>query len=410
MNERDYMIALTDAISAIEENPKKISEVANVLYKKYKVPVDVTIDLLTKKDKISTTSPELLYVLGEGLQISVENYHPNDVTERMMQWKYQIQKLPKNLEFKAWEICEDQWSGRIMASELMMLRDAQKINYNPNAQRVMKRYTKGTEECFRIWINQKAVKEMEELFENGTFIPNAITLNMPEGTDFDYSDDGIVTIKHIKHFDITDGYHRYIAMSNVYNKKNKEWDYPMGLRITNYTDAKSRQLIFQEDQKTKMRKVDSNSMNTASIANKVVQRLNVDNTTNLNGLINTTGGIIDAAELAEIIQRTYFLAGKTDSRVKELLAEKKAREEIADGLRAVTEERPEVLEKHWSRYFLYCLIYNVSTGIKDSKQLLEYTDYMAEEAKKEKMFRTCNVTRVDLRRLSELRKKCAIDV
>ena len=373
---------------------KRIKEYAERLNKLYKIPNGLSSDYLTKRLDIETASPEIKTAIGKVMGVDVDD-------SVIAGWKYETPKLPKQLTYEMIQIADDQWIGKISVKELMQLRDAQIIKYNENTQRVMKRIHKGYEEIYQISLNKKAILSMEELFRDGIYIPNTITLNIPEGTDFIYRN-GTLIIKKLDHFDITDGYHRYIAMSNLYNEDN-DFDYPMELRITNYSEDKSRQLIWQEDQKTKMSRIDSDSMNMNSAANKVVQRLNVSSLFNLAGQLNTNKGIINSAELAEIIKVTYFPVSKIFSKKKELEAIIKAEQEIREGINYVTSKDMELLEKPWHRVFLYCLVYNINNNV-DQDSLLSMTNYMADKAYEEKMFRGREVTRIDMKRLAGLKE------
>ena len=393
MKEMDkFFIETTREISKIATQKKVIQEYAKRLLKQYNIPIDVSTDYLTLRKDIMTAQPEVGFAIGKTLGVKVKD-------RVLLDWHYEIEKLSKQLEYEMIQIADDQWIGKITVKELMKLRDAQIINYNENTQRVLKRITKGNEEIYSITLNKKAILSMEELFSNGTYIPNTITLNMPEGTNFTYRR-GMLVIKDIDHFDITDGYHRYIAMSNLYNMDN-EFDYPMELRITNYSEDKSRQLIWQEDQKTKMSRIDSESMNANATANKIVHRLNVNSGCNLAGMINSNAGIVNAAELAEIIRATYLPASKIFSKKRELVAIINAEQALREGFNVVTETNMDLLEHPWKREFLYCLVYNINKGV-DSKKLLSETNRMAQKAHEEKMFRGREVTRIDMKRLAEM--------
>ena len=367
---------------------------ADELYRKYDIPIDVSIDYLSTRKDITEADPNIILAIADVLKIDFDRKQIED-------WHYVISRTPKQLEYEMVEIADDQWIGKITVRELMQLRDAQIINYNENTQRVMKRINKGTEETWTITLNKKAILSMEELFRDNIYIPNTITLNMPEGTNFTYRN-GTLTIKKLDHLDITDGYHRYIAMSNLYNE-DPDFDYPMELRITNYSEDKSRQLIWQEDQKTKMSRIDSDSMNMNSTANKIVQRLNVNSTFNLAGQINANKGIINSAELAEAIRAMYLPVSKIFSKKKELEAIVTAEKEIKEGINRVTEDDTELVEHSWDRHFLYCLIYNINNHVKQDA-LLSKTNRMAQLAYDEKMFKGREITRIDMKRLADMSK------
>ena len=143
---------------------------------------------------------------------------------------------------------------------------------------------------------------------------------------------------------MTDGYHRYIAACQT-KDKNQSFDYPMELRIVNFTEDKAKQFIWQEDQKTKMRKIDSKSMNMNSAANIVVTRLNENIRCNLKGLISRNDGIIPFGEFAELVDYFYF---KGIGKEKEKITIIRAVKELTDNFNMLTEYNMEYLEHKMS--------------------------------------------------------------
>lgn len=397
-----YMDLINKCLDDVSVSKKALQEYSNRIYRAHGIPIDISMDYLTKRKDFRIQPDYVVYALGEAFNISAENVFEKDRLDDLKDYKYANDKpSTKKLEYEMIQVADDQWIGKITVKELMQLREAQIINYNSNTQRVMKLVNRGNEEVYEVVLNQRAIRSMEELFRSGQFISNTITLNMPEDTNYTYRN-GILSIKNIKHFDITDGYHRYVAMSNLYNEDN-EFDYPMELRITCYSEDRSRQLIWQEDQKTKMARIDSNSLNTNSLANKVVQRLNVSPLFDLAGELNANDGIINSAEMAEIIRATYFPVSKIFSKKQELEALKTAEQEIRDGINAVVSQDETKLEHKWKRDFLYCLIYNINKKV-SQEELLSKTEAMKETACDIGMFRGREVTRIDMKRLAEMSK------
>jgi hypothetical protein len=214
----------------------------------------------------------------------------------------------------------------------MALRKAQMINYNVNAQRTMQRIIRKDKEIYKIMLNKSAISEIQTSLEEGTYIPNTITLNIPEddNVDFEYdTESSTLVINQLKYFDISDGYHRYMAMCRE-SDNNPDFDYPIELRIVSFSDDRVKQFIYQEDQKTKMKKVDSDSMNMASLANIVLERLNRDTLFDLQGQINRNEGVINFGELAAIVDYFYFKQPikKADRNIKIREVENELREKF----------------------------------------------------------------------------------
>ena len=187
---------------------------------------------------------------------------------------YKNQKIEKSddfpLVFDVVEIANDQWIGRVTVKELMKLRNLHLVNYNANTQRALRRVTINGVEQFKIFINAKAKNAIKESLETRAYIPNTITLNIPEDADYSFKGNKL-TINEINHFDIIDGYHRYCAIQELYDL-NHDFDYNIELRLVCFTEEKAKRFIWQEDQKTKMRKIDSERMNTSSLSNQFCDR------------------------------------------------------------------------------------------------------------------------------------------
>jgi hypothetical protein len=140
-----------------------------------------------------------------------------------------------------------------------------------------------------------------------------------ETTEFTYNK-GNITISELDKLDIIDGYHRYIAISRAM-LENEDFDYPMELRLVNYSEEKAKQLIYQKDQKTKMRQVDSAALNQYNPANIVIDQLNSDPGSNIQGMVARNGGKINQADLSAFINAFYFPTGKATR--KDILEVKK---------------------------------------------------------------------------------------
>lgn len=258
---------------------------------------------------------------------------------------------------KCVQIEQDQYIGRADVDFFMKLRSRQLINYNAAAQRTMQKMVHGNFEYYKISVNQIAVKQIAESYQNNAFIPNTITLNIPlkETSRWYYNEKSCeLVIESIDAFDISDGYHRYVAMSRI-RDKNPDWNYPMEVRIISFDNDRTRNFIFQEDQKTKMRKVDSNSMNMNSNANIVVDRINQDSKFDLKGEISRNGGSISFGELAGLIDYFYFKKKVFDKPVG--LVRANVQQEFVDKFNQLIETNQELFTKHFDFKDLCVIVY-----------------------------------------------------
>lgn len=326
----------------------------------FDVPESISSDYITLRKDISEANEFLLFIFCDyilGQKTSREFFTPAECnTYEKEKWHTETVKFP--LSFDMIRIGDEQYIGKISVKELMKLKDAQLINYNENAQRTMKHIVRGETEYFQISLNKDAVYAIMDSYKSNLYIPNTITLNLPESTVYNYSEkEKKLIINKADYLDILDGYHRYIAMSKVCTELD-DFDYEMELRIVQFTEDKARRFIWQEDQKTKMSKVDSDSMDTAKISNKIVERLNNSDCI-LSGKISRNSGIINAAYLSNIIDVVML---KNVKKSEELLTVKKLTTEIKNAIEKITDKYPEKLDTPWNKIAIYAMIFELQYG------------------------------------------------
>ena len=144
MNGREkFYVEIEKRIIDVSSQKERIQEYARRLYDMHKIPIDMSVDYLTLRKDVNGAIPEIAFALGQILEVKGDKAFSNSQVKDYISWKYEVEKLPKQLEYEMVQIADDQWIGRISVAELMQLRDAQIINYNENTQRVMKRINKG---------------------------------------------------------------------------------------------------------------------------------------------------------------------------------------------------------------------------------------------------------------------------
>lgn len=337
----------------LKANATKKSELQNnvsVLKNVFGIEEKIGNDIMSMRRQVQTVDDRILFAVA-----SVTNpesiaiyFTPKEIKDYSKKQKEKKFSFP--IKWEMIQIADDQYVGKISVRELIQLRDAQLIHYNENAQRVMKKVAEGNDIIYQISINRPAVNGIKKSFLNNTYIPNTITLNIPTDEEFIYDGSELV-INKLDHFDILDGYHRYIAMSEIYNI-NSDFDYDMELRIVAYPDEKARQFIWQEDQKTKMKKMDSESFNQNSYANQLVSLLN--ETPLLRGLFDIHGNI-NPALAGRMISITIFGQNKKYTR-KELLDAKKY---IADCFNELVTDYPNILDSEWNSKYVVSFFYAI---------------------------------------------------
>ena len=357
-------------LRALEKDPSSykanISSLIDALNKKHGIPFSKASDLLSQKVHVSTASDFELFAIMNAINNKlIPDYFTPIEIKKYSKYKVTKSTITFPIEFNVIQVSEDQWLGSITAKQLMLFRDTQFVNYNSNTQRTMTRVNHGTVESYRITLNRKAVEGIKKSFTRNAYIPNTITLNLPDDAEFDYDEDeNKLSITSISHFDILDGYHRYIAISELTNN-DPDFDYTMELRIVSFSEEKAKQFIWQEDQKTKMSKADSATFNQYKASNIIAQRLNSGA---LRGIINNNGGIIDTAILTNILDYTYLKGSQDLTRSEEISLSKK----IGKDFEKLEENDSTIFDTRWDREFTICVVYCLFNGCYNAKKIKSF--------------------------------------
>lgn len=356
-NKKELTELLKPLCLSLSTNRERMLTITQEIENENGVPTGTTSDIIAGRIKIEEESEFLLFLLAKKINPNIINEF---FTEKEINF-YSTQKIENitityPIELKCIRVANDQWIGASDSKFLMALRKAQLINYNANAQRTMQRIIRGEKETYKISVNKKAVNEIADMLSKNIFVPNTITLNIPEKSEWYYDDKkNTLYINKIDAFDISDGYHRYLAMAQL-TEKNPEFNYPIELRLVSFPDNKIKQFIYQEDQKTKMKRIDSNSMNMSNPANLVIERLNADPMFNLKDKVQRNGGLINFSYLADGVSFIWFKGVKNAS-MEMILAVKS---QLCGGVNALTENYPEFLSKRLDFKETLILTYGIS--------------------------------------------------
>lgn len=338
------------------------------MYRTYDIPISIIADICANRKDISEANDFIAFALLKSLsENSVTDYFTKDEIATYSTQKYVRQKISIPVVFENMvQVSMDQWIGRISAKRLMELKDAQLIKYNENTQRTLKRVVRGEDKYYKIFLNRKSVREIKAAFENGSYISDDITLNVPPDIiEFvtKRKPNGIcdIVVNAPAIMDILDGYHRYIALSKVFQEQ-PDFDYPLELRICSFPEEKAKQFIYQKDQKTQMKKIDSESMNQYNPANTVVTNLNTNPGSNIRGLIAKSSQI-DPAFLAAVIGSYYFKEKRIYS-VKETLD---VANDLQQKFNQLTTEDTAWLDHEYTereiQIIIFCFVNNVSDNV-----------------------------------------------
>lgn len=353
---KELVLYLKARCGSLVFNQEKLNTLVTEIEKENNVPTGITMDIIAGRTNMEEDNEFLLFLICNKINPDKvkEFFTENEINFYHAQ-QYEIDEFEFPLDIKCIQVAPDQWIGAADVNFLIELRKAQLINYNANAQRTMQRVVRGNKETYKIALNAKAIKEIKASLAQGNFIPNTITLNMPETTDWTYdAKRNVLTINELSAFDISDGYHRYMAMCQL-KEINVDFNYPIELRIISFPDDKVKQFIYQEDQKTKMRKVDSASMNMSSPANIVLERLNADTMFDLKGKVLRNGGQINFGYAGNIVEFLFF-KGIKSAPMNEIVAVK---DQLKNGINTFVETYPEWFEKRFDFKETLILIYGI---------------------------------------------------
>lgn len=338
-----------------------LNDISELNYTNHSIDYFITNRIITNRAGLKNITSLQLFCTIDSIDKALnENnlakfYTPNEINNYI---KYRDKiSISFPLEIHCIQINNEQYIGKCDVDFLIALRNFQLINYNKNAQRTLRRVAKGDSEYYEISINKTAVKRIQEAYRTGTFISNTITLNIPQDVESDFYYDEkehILIINSIEHFDITDGYHRYVAMCKE-KDKNPNFNYDMELRLVNFSLDKTRQFIYQEDQKTKMTKSDSDSMNTTRLSNIITERLNADMRFLLKGCIDRNESLINFAEFSDDLEYIFSLK-KSKITNKELMQIEK---NIRDNINYLAENNDDILVNKYPRIYWFGVLYYI---------------------------------------------------
>ena len=329
------------------------------LESEFNIPINMSSDIMSLRKDISEYNEFILFAITKVVDDKkIGEYFTDKEIEMYANGKYTPDKIKFPIELQMLKVADDQYIGVTSAQFLMQLREAQLINYNADTQRALRIVYNGGKTVFRPYINASAVKEIKQAYADKTFIPNTISLNInldDEKADYHYYEKTCTfKINSLTAFDLFDGYHRYLGMAGNYDKDD-QFDYPMELRITLFSVGKAKQFIFQEDHKTKMRKVESSTFDQYDAGNIIVNRLNSDPENYLNGNINLQDGLINSGILGQTIDKLWFKKTKPDR--KEIIEVTKT---IKTKLNMFLDAQDRYVEKKWQPHEIIIIFYGFS--------------------------------------------------
>ena len=316
---RSYLYAdLTEAVRGMQfprnQRSKKYKKFQDELFEKYNYPYIKSILIQDKTIFETFHDQDLFWIASVLIPDKIEDYFSKTEIAKYSKAKY----VPEKWNIEPIDCVEvvpgEQWIGMVpdAAEFFKELRMHRMIHYNPDAQRPMTMMKlKNGKSLWTVTVVKSTVEKIKECFNKRIFIPNTITLNIdPDTPDFtpqyDISTHKLI-LDGLDHFDMIDGFHRYTAIC-----ANKDADdnfkYPMEIRITYYPDNKASYFVYQEEQKTPMKKKDAQTLNTESVESKIIARISRES--EFKDKIGRNDSIINLSDMTELITVHYVKGQK----------------------------------------------------------------------------------------------------
>ncbi|MDO4975509.1 MAG: hypothetical protein Q4E61_04265, partial [Alphaproteobacteria bacterium] len=340
--------------------------------KQHNIPLDITSDIMNGRKKPAVFSDFIIFCFIETVaDKKIKEFYVEKEIKKYSKEKYSAKKIEFPIVIPAIQVADDQWISAPTTNFLMELRDVNMINYNENTQRTMTKEVNGSKEIWSITLNKTAVSSIKNAFETKTYIPTEpITLNIPEDSEYFY-ENGNLIIENIEEFDIIDGYHRYVAMSQI-KDVDPGFVYPITLQFVAYPESKAKHFIYQADQKTHMSKIDSNSYNQQNAGNIIAKRINEDFDCNVAGMITPTSNLISSIRFGDAISKIFFGSSQKKHNDRKKIVQVK--NSLIKTLNYLTDEYPEeYLSKSYSSRKLHCICYFTkdNVALKDMNKMIK---------------------------------------
>lgn len=377
---------IENVASNIYHRQKVVDEFCICMLKRHGVDIGTSMDIIGRNADLRELSIMLLLwitkELGEAVGVDSSTAH---LKSGLMLDKYftdiQInqysnmrfdkndkKKFPIVIE-KVLQVNHDQFVTVKNIEFIKDIRDRQIAGYNRNTQRELTAKKVKGEYRLVITIIKRAVAEIQRLMLDNKFISNAITFNInaDEPAEYEYDEDELILTIYSGKIDILDGYHRYLAMTNV-KDNNPDWEYNTILNIMNFSEDKSKMFIVQEDKRNKIKKSKIKSMDNNNNSTIIVNNLNESSKSNLRGLIGSTKiDLIDVGLLVDLIEYNFPIQRKNN---KELIDIKNY---TIEAFNILVEDNTELVQKKQND-LIWVFYIRLMKDYYDSKNFEEFID------------------------------------
>ena len=219
MTKRDELCA--DLQRTLEKNnssSKQIQAYINTMMEKHSLPTSKIFDYVKLREVVSVLDDTYLFCLCEAIiSDKLELYFTKEEIQKYSKWQYEDQekfKMPCTFE-RVIQIAPDQWFTTTTAKELVRMGNSQVLRYNEATQRPLQIVRHGNVETYIPYYNKNAGEAIRESYINGRYIPNYITINVPDGYKPEYNSFGFDLYIDAPYFDLLDGFQLHNGPSDL---------------------------------------------------------------------------------------------------------------------------------------------------------------------------------------------------
>lgn len=347
-----------------------------------------------KRDMAEFTAFQLFAIVYCLKRDDLGKFFTEEEIESLSNEKFEQTSVKFPLKLKLIQITDTQWIGGIDNITLMQWASARMFEYDPNQQRALQIIKHGEVEIRKPFVNRNAVREIKESMMNGTYIPDPITLNMTDEAIYSYDKTNcILTINEIPNgmFKLIDGYHRTIAMSEIY-QADPDFRIQMQLQVVAFDSDTASAFVFQQDQKTFMKKVESDSYDPYSITSRIIARINRSPEFLLQNEIGRNGAKIDQAKLGKLIE--YYWMTERITKTEQPVFITNTAKTIREKLNTILEQDADLLTNGFDDTQLFVVMFVIRKAdigaIAPAKLYSTYNNLINTITAEEKSYMTVN--------------------
>jgi len=348
---------------------------------KYNISIGDSADILNGKIPVEAMSVDLMYKIIKAFyeihsgidngfstsKLDVNKYFTAEEQSKFSEKIPDEDKIEDIIITNDWyQIAPDQYSFSVPIEEVLRWRNTNRIRYNERTQRRMTIVDRGNVVYKKVTLNEQALKEIKELMENDDYIPDLLILNInPEFYELPKVVRGNLIIPKESTIDMTDGFHRYIEMTDV-KMLMPSWNIKIQFNLTVFNEEKANKFILQLDKKTHLSDEQVTAMDKYDPVNYLLDTLNKSRKFLLKGTLADTTSTYSSVN--KIIHRLFNINETKDG--------VPVREKIEEDMNSLVESKKyydkDFTKEEWFIY-LYIIKYSIDNKM-EFMDLIEKID------------------------------------